>query len=179
VRVYKTPIFDLHRHQRTHPERPPHDFFVLDVPDWVNIVPLTSKDEVIMVRQFRHGIEGFTLEIPGGMIDPDDRHPRAAARREMVEETGYDSDKITPLGRVHPNPAIQGNYCHSFLARDVYQTAKPNLDSNEETQVVNVPLEKIGGLIASGKITHALVIVAFSFLEVCGPPRERRRMRSG
>jgi ADP-ribose diphosphatase len=170
-RVYRTPIFDLHRRRSVHPGRGERDFFVLEAPAWVNIIPLTEGGEVVMVRQFRHGISGFTLEIPGGMVDPEDSDPMAAARREMREETGYDSAAIAELGWVHPNPAIQPNLCHSFLARDVHKVGEPRLDGTEETEVVRVPLTEVKELIASGAITHALVIAAFSFFHVYNPPR--------
>lgn len=177
-RVYSTPIFDLHRHQRTHPDRGRHNFYVLDAPAWVNIIPLTPSNDVVMVRQFRHGIGDFTLEIPGGMVDPEDMSPLVAARREMREESGYDSEEVLELGRVHPNPAIQPNFCYSFLARDVRRVGRPQLDSSEDTEVVTIPLEAVGKYIASGKITHALVIAAFSFFHVYNPPRVPRRRRS-
>jgi ADP-ribose pyrophosphatase len=169
-KVYTTRIFDLHHHRRHHEQRGQHDFYVLQAPDWVNIIPLTDSEDVVMVRQFRHGTEDFTLEIPGGMVDPEDPSPMAAARREMREESGYDSDDVIELGKVHPNPAIQGNYCHSFLARGVRGGLKPELDTTEETEVVLVPLASIKDLIRSGEITHALVIAAFSFLDVYNPP---------
>jgi len=167
--VYTTRIFDLHHHRRHHHQRGHHDFYVLHAPDWINIIPLTDDGTVVMVRQFRHGIEDFTLEIPGGMVDPQDASPMAAARREMREESGYDSDDIVELGKVHPNPAIQGNYCHTFLARGVRPGVKLEMDTTEETEVVLVPLASIRDLIASGEITHALVIAAFSFLHLYNP----------
>jgi len=175
-RVYATPIFDLHRRRSAHPKRGERDFFVIDPSDWVNIIPITAKREVVMVRQFRHGIGAFTLEIPGGMIDPDDVDPAAAGRREMQEECGYDTDDIIPLGRVHPNPAIQHNFCYSFLARNVKKARKPhaNPGGSEETEVILVPLKSVKELIASEKITHALVIAAFSFLDVYNPPTRAR-----
>jgi ADP-ribose pyrophosphatase len=171
-KVYSTRIFDLHHHRRHHHQRGNHDFYVLEAPDWVNIIPLTDDEQVVMVRQFRHGTESFTLEIPGGMVDASDANPKAAARREMEEESGYDSDDIIELGKVHPNPAIQGNYCHTFLARGVQQGEKRELDTTEETEVVLVPLASIKDLIAGGEITHALVIAAFSFLHAYNPPPE-------
>ena len=170
--VYATRIFDVHHHRRHHQSRGQHDFFVLKVPDWINIIPLTDKEDVVMVRQFRHGIEDFTLEIPGGMLDPEDPDPKSAARREMQEESGYDSEDIIELGKVHPNPAIQGNYCYSFLARGVHPGPKLEMDTTEETEVVLVPLSSIKHLIASGQITHALVIAAFSFLHAYNIPPE-------
>lgn len=175
--VYSTAIFDLHRHRRTHPHRGEHEFFVLEAPAWVNIIPLTGAGEVVMVRQFRHGVGDFTLEIPGGMIDPGDPSPAAAGRREMREETGYDSEDVVELGKVYPNPAIQPNFCYSFLARGVRPVARPHLDGSEETEVVMVPLSDVKRLIASGAITHALVIAAFSFFHIYNPPRASRRRR--
>ena len=173
-KVYSTRIFDLHHHRRSHDRRGHHDFYVLAAPDWVNIIPLTEDQHVVMVRQFRHGIEDFTLEIPGGMVDAEDPSPMHAARREMVEESGYDSEDIIELGKVHPNPAIQGNYCHTFLARRVRAGLKHELDTTEETEVVLVPLASIKELIADGTITHALVIAAFSFLHAYNPPPDFR-----
>jgi ADP-ribose diphosphatase len=174
-RVYTTPIFDLHRRKSSHPHRGERDFYVLSAPAWVNIIPLTPQGEVVMVRQYRHGISDFTLEIPGGMIDPEDPDPAQAARREMREECGYDSNIIIPLGQVHPNPAIQPHFCYSFYARDVLKVGEPdpNPGGSEETEVELVPLTDIKRMIATGKITHALVITAFSFFDIYNPPPPR------
>jgi 8-oxo-dGTP pyrophosphatase MutT (NUDIX family) len=174
-RVYTTPIFDLHRRKSAHPRRGERNFFILEAPAWVNIIPLTRKHEVVLVRQYRHGVSDFTLEIPGGMIEPEDPSPARAAAREMREECGYDSAEITALGKVHPNPAIQPNLCYSFLARNVRKVAEPCYDAagSEETEVVTVPLAQIKDLIASGKITHALVIAAFSFFHLYNRPKQQ------
>ena len=80
------------------------------MPDWINVIPLTDDGQVVMVRQYRFGIEGFTLEIPGGMCDPGEP-PLEAARREMREETGYAPSEMIELGWVHPNPPLQNNRC--------------------------------------------------------------------
>lgn len=137
-----------------------HDFFILESSPWVNIIPLTSEDEVVMVQQYRHGIRSVTLEIPGGIVDPHDS-PESAAHRELMEETGYKADTLLSLGAVHPNPAIQNNLCHTFLARNVYLVGKQNQDEHEDIEVVLKPLSDIPRLIREGSITHSLVIVAF------------------
>jgi len=173
--AYRTPIFDLHRRRSIHSQRGEHDFFILDAPNWVNIIPLTGSGEVVMINQWRHGIAEFTLEIPGGMVDVEDASPMHAARREMIEESGYDSDQIVELGMVHPNPAIQGNICFSFLAKNVRPVDKPVALGNEETEVVLVPMKEIRGLIGSGAIMHALTIAAFSFMHVYNPRPTKHR----
>lgn len=172
--VYRTPIFDLERRRASHPRRGERDFYVLSATDWINIIPLTRDRRVVMVRQYRHGIADLTLEVPGGMVDLTDESPMHAARREMIEETGYDSGTILALGKVHPNPAIESNVCHSFFARDVTLGKKPAELGAEETGVELVPLADIKGMIKSGEIMHALTIAAFSFFHLYNPPPRRR-----
>ena len=173
-RLVTTPIFELSRRRSRHPRQGTRDFYVLDAPTWVNIIPLTADGRIVFVRQWRHGISDLTLEIPGGMVDPGET-PKAAARREMREESGYDSRRIVTLGRVHPNPAIQPNWCHTFLALDARRAGEPEPEPDEETEVVMVPEKRVGDLIATGKITHALVIAGFALYDLYR--RKRRRGR--
>jgi ADP-ribose pyrophosphatase len=162
-RDYHCRVFDVRRSVKRRGNRE-HEFFVLDSPDWVNIIPIDERGDVIMIEQFRHGSGEPTLEIPGGMIDPEDDTPRDAACRELREETGYHSARVMPLGIIHPNPALQRNHCHSFLALDARRISDPSPDDGEDIIVRPVPLARIPSLIRSGVITHALVVVAFSFL---------------
>lgn len=150
---------------RLEPEGRERDFFKFHAPDWINVVPLTADQEVVMVRQYRHGVRDVTLEIPGGMIDADEP-PATAALRELREETGYTTEKIRPLGNVWPNPAIQTNVCHFFLAEDVRYEGPPTPDPYERIEVETVPLAEIPGLIKDGEIRHALVIGAFAMMGV-------------
>ena len=85
-RVERCGIFDLDRVEFQPPEGgPAHPFYVIECPDWINVIPLTDRGEVLLVRQFRFGIQDFTLEIPGGMCDPGET-PVESARRELREE---------------------------------------------------------------------------------------------
>ena len=164
-KVYRTRVFDVLRQRSRSPRTGrEHDFYVLEACDWVNIIPVTADDDVVLIRQYRHGLEDFTLEIPGGMVDPADGSPRVAAAREMLEESGYDSGDVVSLGSIHPNPAIQSNRCHTFLARGAEKRTTPTFDGTEETAVVLEPLTKIPHLIRTGVISHALVVVAFHWL---------------
>ena len=165
--VYSCRIFSLQKNTSRSPRTgKTHDFFVLDSTEWVNIIPVTPNEEVVLIRQYRHGTDDITLEIPGGMVDQEDVSPLHAARREMQEETGYDSDDIIPLGAIHPNPAIQGNRCHSFLARNVEKICEPSFDTTEETEVTLVPVSDLPEIVRKGLITHALVVVAFYWYDL-------------
>ena len=165
-RLQRCGIFDL---DRVRFERPAgdgaRDFYVLDAPDWINIIPLTEDRQVLMVRQFRFGIDDFTLEIPGGMCDPGES-PLDAAARELREETGYEAEEIVELGWVHPNPPIQNNRCHTFLARGVKKVGEPAPDGAEIFEQLSVPLDDIPRLISERRITHALVLASFHLFGV-------------
>lgn len=137
-----------------------HDFVVLESPPWVNVIPLTSAAEVILIRQYRHGIKEVTLEIPGGLVEAADT-PLGAAKRELMEETGFHGENWVDLGFVHPNPAIQDNRCHTFLALGVTPAGPQSLDEKEDIEVLLRPLAEIPRLIREGEISHALVVAAF------------------
>ena len=160
-RVASCRVFDVDGVTVAVPGAPePREYFVIEAPDWINVVPVTASGEIVLVRQFRIGVDAVTLEIPGGMCDPGEP-PIVAARRELLEETGYDSGDIVDLGWVHPNPALQGNRCHTFLARNAFRASEPRPDADEAFEVVTVPGAAIAGLIKDGTITHALVVAAF------------------
>lgn len=137
-----------------------HDFYILESADWVNVIPVTPLEEVVLIRQYRHGTQENTLEIPGGIVEPGDT-PEGAARKELVEETGYMDRGMTYLGYVHPNPAILNNRCHTFLARDVFMSSDQSQDDKEDIEVLLHPLSDVTRLIRENRITHALVLAAF------------------
>ena len=150
------------------------NFYVIEAPDWINVIPVTKEGEVVLIELYRHGTEEISLEVPGGMVDPGE-DPRGAAARELLEETGYEAREVVLLGRSRPNPAIQDNWIHTFLARDVEYRHEPLNDGTEQTRVRLVPLERIPALIAEGAIGHSLVVVAFYWLGLW----ERGLVRAG
>jgi len=137
-----------------------YDFFILESSDWVNVIPITPEKDVVLIKQYRHGVREVTLEIPGGMVEGKD-DPEEAAKRELLEETGYVGREMIPLGWVHPNPAILNNRCYSFLAMNVYPAGEQDQDEKEDISLLIEPLHKIPSLIKEGSITHSLVLAAF------------------
>lgn len=143
----------------------PHDMFILEQPNWVNVIPLTPDEQVIMVEQWRHGTRSVHLETPGGLMD-DGETPEQCARRELLEETGYEAGSIARLGMVYPNPAIQSNRQYYIFAKDCRKVAGPKLDPAEDITVKLVPLATIPQMIETGKITHGIVIGGFYWLNL-------------
>jgi ADP-ribose pyrophosphatase len=139
-----------------------HPRVLIDAPDWVNIIPVTTDGKVLLIRQFRFGIWANTLEIPGGMAEPGE-DPATAAARELEEETGYRPKRVVPLGFCHPNPAIQANRTWSFLAEDCEKVHDGHQDAGEDISVELVEKDRIPALVREGEITHALVLVALLF----------------
>ena len=141
----------------------PYTFFLMDGLDWVNVIALTKNNEVVLVKQYRHSAEQYTLEIPVGCVE-EGESPKLSALRELAEETGYSGGEIEHLGSLHANPALQAMKLHVFLARDVELIAKPSLDTGEDIEVRLVALTHVQEMIAQGDITHALVVAAFGLL---------------
>ena len=162
-------IFTLHRETAVSPRTgEARDFVHIASAPWVNVVPLTPAGEVVLVRQWRHGTKDFTLEIPGGLVDPGE-DPGAAAAREVREETGYAGDPPVEIGVVEPNPAILNNVTHTFLIENCARVGELQLDAGEDLEVVTAPLGEIPGLIGAGEIKHSLVICGFWWLALRRP----------
>jgi len=140
-------------------------FHVLENPDWVNVIAVTKDAQVVLIKQFRHGTENVILEIPGGMVD-ENEPPEDAAKRELLEETGYSSQNWISLGRSHPNPAIQNNWVYHYLALDCEKTGDVSFDEHENIAAKLVPLSDMSRLITDGKITHSLVVAAFYYFGI-------------
>lgn len=141
----------------------PKRFSLIECSDWVNVIALTARDEVVLLRQYRPGVDRVCLEIPGGMIEPGE-DPVVAAVRELEEETGYGGGTATVIGRTAPNPALQNNALHTVLVTGVSLVAPPRPDDGEVLAVHTAPLAEVHRQIRTGEIDHALVVVAFAHL---------------
>jgi ADP-ribose pyrophosphatase len=160
-------IFTIRQDFKVSPRtRKPHDFFVIDCADWVNVVALTPDRQLVMIEQYRQGTETVELEIPGGVIDARDASPVAAGIRELREETGYEGERPNLIGKIFPNPAIMSNTCHTLLVENAQLKHPVEWDHGEDILTRLVPVAEIPGLIKSGKIRHSLVVVALYHFEL-------------
>jgi ADP-ribose pyrophosphatase len=164
-RIASYAIFDLSSSLRAAGDGRRGEFVILDAPDWVNVIPLlqTAKGgpAFIMVRQYRHGAAMITTEFPAGTVEQGE-DPREAASRELREETGYRAAKLTLLGRVQPNPAFMGNWCHTWLAEDLSLAGEAQLDAMESLEALTVPVAEVNERMGTGEYVNALAVVALS-----------------
>lgn len=157
-------VFRVHRSRTRSPRTGQYrTISTIEAEDWVNVLALTKEQNVILVRQFRHGTREFTIEIPGGTVDNGET-PAEAAARELLEESGYAGSDPIALGIVTPNPAILNNRCHTYLIKNCRRITEPEPDEGEDIEVLTRPLREIPGMIRCGDIDHALVICAFWWL---------------
>ncbi|MGK0219331.1 MAG: ADP-ribose pyrophosphatase [Planctomycetota bacterium] len=132
---------------------------VIESGDWCNVVARNPTGDYILVRQFRFGSGDFTLEVPGGAMDPGEV-PLQSAKRELREETGYEAAKWTDLGSVAPNPAFLDNRCHHFLAEGAKCVGELQQDAGEDVEVVICTPDEIREHMRTGAIDHALALTA-------------------
>ena len=159
-KLYETPIFSLHQLKlKPVKDQSNHPYYVLNAPDWINVIPLTLENEIILVEQYRVGIDETTLELPGGMVDSGE-NPLEACKRELLEETGYISDEWETLGKTSSNPAILNNFTHLFVASNCDFTGSNHPDGSEDIKVHKMPLKQFLSLVNDGTVHHAIVLAA-------------------
>jgi 8-oxo-dGTP pyrophosphatase MutT (NUDIX family) len=133
------------------------EYPVIEGSDWACIVPVTASGALVLVRQYRHGFRGATLEFPAGAIDGGE-DPLAGAQRELSEETGCSSDQWTHLLSVSPETTRHHHRAHLFLARQVEQVAQQRLEATEDVTVCTHPLAQAEELIP--QLSHAVHTLA-------------------
>lgn len=134
-------------------------FYELNTNDWVNVIALTDDDQFVMIRQYRVGLDAFTLESPGGVIHKEEAGDIVAAGlRELEEETGYRCQKASLFLSLNPNPAIQTNRIHYVLGSGARLAKDRKLfpDRDEDITVELIPRSEIEKRVTSGEINHAL-----------------------
>jgi 8-oxo-dGTP pyrophosphatase MutT (NUDIX family) len=138
-------------------------YYVYEFPTWVSALAITEDNKVVMVRQYRHGIQETILEVPGGCVDDTDKNFESAIARELLEETGYSFKEFSYLGKVSPNPSTNTNWMHMFLATGGIKIKEQQLDHNEEIEVVILSIDELKQLIAENKIVQALHVCTITY----------------
>ncbi len=161
---FKTPIFQLKSFLAPLPrENRKKQYFVIDSPDWVNIVPITKSGEIVLVRQFRHGIGEPSLEVPGGIVDEVGENAAfLSAKRELREETGYTTNdaSIQLLAKLSGNPAMFTNWAYSYLALDVELSSETEFDEGEDIEIVLATPAQAKEYLRDGTIHHPHMVAA-------------------
>ena len=144
------------------------DFFVNVRPDIVLILPVTANQEIVFVRQYRHGVGEILLELPGGAFYPHKESSIVAAARELEEETGYIAEKVIELAILYDNPVKDTNKIHLFIAENVHRSGKQTLDITEEVEVILMPIANVLEAISKGEVcvsgSIAAIFLGLNFL---------------
>ena len=143
-------------------------YYTMDYADWVNIIALTPDDEIIMIRQYRHGVKQTILEIPCGRVDQEDDSPLTAAHRELLEETGYRCEDLRQTGTMYANVSSHTNLAHTFIGTNAQKVADQSLDESEQIEVIPMSIAEVIALLDSDTVfptsQHATLFYALRAL---------------
>lgn len=138
-------------------------YYVYEFPTWVTALAFTKEGKIIMERQYRHGIQETSYELPGGCVDDSDTDLESAIARELMEETGYRFRSFEYLGKTCCNPSTNNNWMHMFIAREGELVSHQELDENEDIEIHLLELEEVLDLANSGQIIQSMHITALFF----------------
>jgi ADP-ribose pyrophosphatase len=138
------------------------DATIFELSSWANIIALTKNNDVVLIKQYRHGVQEVLWEIPGGVVE-DGEDSLEGIKRELLEETGYTAAKFIQVGALYPNPAFQTNTMYCFLALGAELTGEQNFDDGEDIEVHLVPLDELVAMTQRGEFPHALQVAALFY----------------
>jgi len=165
--VFQGPIFNVGTVQRESTDGRIGDFIEIDAPLWATVIPwyrdAGGTPCFLMVCQYRHGSGSVTIEFPAGTVDSGET-PEHAARRELLEETGCQSDReIVLLGSVNPNPAFMNNRVSFYFAEGLIRTGSQQLDPNEQLDILCVPVKEVLENMGTGVYDSGIMMIAQAF----------------
>ncbi|MGQ9843786.1 MAG: NUDIX hydrolase [Spirochaetota bacterium] len=158
--VNKQRIFSIEKLLCYHPTKKiNHDFYILNNPDWVNIVTIDTDGNIVLVKQHRLGTNDYTIETVAGLIDPGE-DPLTSAHRELLEETGYRAQEIVFLKKLAANPAIMNNYIYFYCALNAHKVGQQSLDLAEDIEIMTLTPQQVLEYIQDGTINHSIIVTA-------------------
>ncbi|NND70681.1 MAG: NUDIX hydrolase [Rhodothermales bacterium] len=143
------------------------EFHVVEYPDWVSVLAVTDDRKVVLVEQYRHGVESVSLELPAGRIDRAE-NPESAAVRELEEETGYVADDLRLIGTCAPEPAKHNNFAHLYFSGNVKRKGIARPDASEDIQVCLLPVAELDTAINENRFIHGIHITAILWARLRG-----------
>ncbi len=147
-------------------------YYVLEYPNWVNVLAVTKDKKFLMIRQYRHGTQTVNYELCGGCVDPTDASPLEAAKRELLEETGYGNGKWTFNLKLSANPSTTNNWTYNFIAENVELVSTQHLDGGEDISVHLLSLDEVLALLKQNDIiqsVHACAFWKYFATHLCAP----------
>lgn len=161
-------VFKTVARRFSHPDGRRDDFYINLCSDWVQVAALAKNESgklcAVMVNQFRFGVQKTSWEFPGGVMEYGES-PQEAARRELLEETGYGSESAGEISSFSPNPAIQNNLAHFVVMENCKKISDTNWDANEELEIRLIPIPDIYSMVEDGRIFHSISIASVFFLK--------------
>jgi ADP-ribose pyrophosphatase len=177
--LFKTAFFRLRSDRCELPDgRVMPNYYVMEFPDWVNIIPVTDDGHIVLVEQYRHASGEVSLELPGGSTTPAGvgggggasgagsgagEDPQSAAVRELLEETGYAPTSVKFLRAHRPNPAMQTNFMQTYIGFGCKRVAEQELDPFEDIRVVTLPVADVVAKVFSGEINHSIIVASILY----------------
>jgi ADP-ribose pyrophosphatase len=138
------------------------NYYTLEYPTWVTALALTTDGKIVLVRQYRHGLNVVSIETPGGVVDEGENLETAIAR-ELLEETGYRFSSFEYIGKISANPATTNNYMHMYLAKGGEKVSEQKLDETEDVEVMICTVDEVKQLLRQHKIVQSLHVTCMFY----------------
>lgn len=132
------------------------DFYIVEVSDWINVIAITEDGKFLLEEQYRHGAQRICYELPAGNVNFDET-PLEAAKRELLEETGYAGGEWRPFGQYMPNASGMNNTCYTFIAKGVKKLQEPHLEDSEDIKLYLLTIKQIKEYLKEEKICEAVM----------------------
>jgi 8-oxo-dGTP pyrophosphatase MutT (NUDIX family) len=130
-------------------------YFVVELPESATAMAVTTDNQILLVKQYRHPVKQYSIELPGGFIDPNE-NPDDAIKRELLEETGYEFEEVYYLGTTAANPGVLDNFTKLYIAIGGKKVQAQELDANEEIDIMLKPIEEVKQMLSNSEFIQSM-----------------------